>query len=99
LPKRGFTNKPFKRLYHEVNLGNILLHAESGDTIDRDFLISKGIIKKSCSLPIKILANLNPLESLDKKLIIYADAFSKAAYTMVKNLSGDIILNNSKKLK
>jgi hypothetical protein len=50
-------------------------------------------------LPIKILANLNPLESLDKKLIIYADAFSKAAYTMVKNLSGDIILNNSKKLK
>jgi large subunit ribosomal protein L15 len=99
VPKRGFKNGAFKNLYKEVNLGDILLHAQDGAKIDRDFLISTGIVKRSCKLPIKILADLGSLDSLDKKLFIYADAFSKAAYDKVKSLSGDIIVGNSKKLR
>tara|TARA_B100000927_G_scaffold285797_1_gene276357 strand:- start:463 stop:921 length:459 start_codon:yes stop_codon:yes gene_type:complete len=56
LPKRGFSNAPFKKIFAEVSLSAILSKFNSGDDVTRDSLVERGLLKGiNKSRPIKIL--------------------------------------------
>ena len=57
LPKRGFSNAPFKKIYAELSLSDIENKFESGE-VTRELLIEKGLLKGiQKKRPIKVLAN------------------------------------------
>jgi len=91
LPKRGFTNVPFKKEYVVVHLGRLCEIFNEGDKVTAELLIEKGVIKRQKSLKakklpaIKVLSDDKPV----KKLIIYADAFSQSALDAIKNSGGE----------
>jgi large subunit ribosomal protein L15 len=92
LPKRGFSNAPFKEVYDIVNVSRLSALFEGGETVNRESLIDKGVVKKSSRLPIKVLAQ----GALDKKLIVYADKFSKAAEEAIRNSGGEAHVNKER---
>ncbi len=92
LPKRGFTNMPFKKEYEIVHLGRISEKFNEGDQVTIQLLIEKGIIKrqkslKSKKLPaVKVLSDTKPV----KKMTIFANAFSKSALKAIKESGGEV---------
>ncbi len=89
LPKRGFSNARFTKTYCVVNLELLNKHFASGAVITKQDLIDQGIIKKNTPELIKILGQ----GALDKKLIVHADAFSKAAEEAITKQGGEIHIN------
>ena len=75
LPKKGFSNAPFKTEYAEVSLAQLEAKFDSGE-VTREALIEKGLLKGiNKRLPIKILAN----GEITKKLtFIKINKFSKS---------------------
>ena len=84
LPKRGFTNYPFKKEVQVVNVD--IIAALNMDKIDVNTLIENGIVKKA-HLPVKILGN----GDIDKAVEIKADMFSASAIKKIKNAGGKAI--------
>lgn len=85
LPKRGFNNAEFAIVYDIINLGMLNERFDDGATVDRQSLLSKGLIKKNTKR-VKILGH----GTLDKKLIIYAEALSKSAQEAVTRKGGQV---------
>lgn len=91
LPKRGFTNVPFKKEYVIIHLGRISEVFDEGAEVTTELLIEKGLIKRQKSLKakklpaVKVLSDDKPV----KKLIIYADAFSQSALQAIKESGGE----------
>jgi len=87
LPKRGFSNAPFKTEYAEVSLAQIEAKFNSGE-VTREGLIQAGLLKGiNKRLPIKVLAN----GELTKKLIfVKINKFSKAAAEAIQKIGGEI---------
>ncbi|NOS35016.1 MAG: 50S ribosomal protein L15 [Deltaproteobacteria bacterium] len=74
LPKRGFRSK-FRTVYHIVNIGALSTLFGSGDTVDADALVAKGLIRNT-KLDVKFLGNgeLNiPLTLKGKKISASAE--------------------------
>lgn len=90
LPKRGFTNAPFKQEFFIVHLGRISEIFEDGAEVTKEALIEKGIIKRKKSVKAKKLPLVKVLsdDKSVKKLIIYADAFSKSALKAIEKSGG-----------
>lgn len=88
IPKRGFNNAMFKQLFEIVNIDRLNEAYNAGDVVNRETLFEKGIIKNIKNAQIKILGS----GSLDKKLIIHADAFSESAKTEITNKGGEVHL-------
>ncbi len=87
LPKRGFSNAPFKTVYAEVNLMTIETKFDSGE-VTREALIEKGVLKGiEKRLPIKILANGELSKSLT---FVNIDKFSKSAEEAITKAGGSI---------
>ena len=84
LPKRGFTNYPFKKEVQVVNVD--IIAALNMDKIDVNTLIENGIVKKA-HLPVKILGN----GVIDKAVEIKADMFSASAIKKIENAGGKAI--------
>ena len=90
LPKRGFTNAPFKNIVEIVNIQRLNDVFEDGACVDRLALVEKGILKskasycKSSKRLLKVLGTGN----LSKKLTIIADAFSISAIAAIEKLGG-----------
>ncbi len=84
LPKRGFSNARFKKVYATVNLSDLNVFND-GDVVTPEMLIEKGIVKKELS-GIKVLAT----GELEKKLTIKAHKYSKKALEKVENSGGKI---------
>ena len=84
LPKRGFKNALFKKVYAIVNIED-LNKFENGDTVNFASLKAKGIVKKEYD-GLKVLGN----GKLEKKLTIQASKFSKSALDKIKE-SGSTI--------
>ena len=90
LPKRGFKNVPFKKEFFIVQLGRVSELFDDGAEVTKELLIEKGVIKRKKSLKanklplIKVLSDDKPV----KKLIIYADAFSKSALKSIEDSGG-----------
>ena len=84
LPKRGFSNYPFKQEVQIVNIESIArLELEK---IDVNTLIKNGLVKKA-HLPVKILGNGDIVKSVE----IHADSFSASAIKKIEKAGGKAI--------
>ncbi|MFH1831334.1 MAG: 50S ribosomal protein L15 [bacterium] len=87
IPKRGFTN--FSReTYQIVNLQDLELRFSDGDTVDRNSLMEKALIRGKKISPIKILGK----GTLTKKLTVMVDAYSKSAIQAIEKAKGKVLL-------
>ena len=82
LPKRGFTNARFKKVYAVINLDE-LNKFEDGAEINPTILKDMGIVKKAND-GIKVLGE----GTLKKKLIVKANKFSASAKKQIEDLGG-----------
>ncbi len=87
LPKKGFTNAPFKNQYAIVKLGQLDKKFEEGE-VCRDSLRQKGLLSgHNRHLPIKILGD----GELTKRLsFVGIDKFSKSARAAIEKAGGEI---------
>lgn len=87
IPKRGFTNIRFKKIYQIVNIGSLAKIKEQ--IIEPQLLEQKGLIKDKNKL-IKILGQ----GELTKSLTIKAHAFSKRAKELIEAVGGKVEVIN-----
>ncbi|NNM55041.1 MAG: 50S ribosomal protein L15 [Spirochaetales bacterium] len=85
LPSRGFSNAYFKVDYTVINLSDLERVYSSGETVDYNTLVAKGLVKKSETL-VKLLAT----GSLTKKLTVSVDKVSEAAKSAVEKAGGTV---------
>ena len=83
LPKRGFSNYPFKKTVQVVNLDKI--ESLGLERVDVDILIEKGLVKKAYQ-PVKILSSGKITSAID----ISADMFSKVAVEKIEKAGGKV---------
>ena len=86
LPKRGFTNAPFKKVYEIVDLEQLETFFDAGQTVTKQLLIQAGCLKQG--LHVKVLAT----GSLSKQLIVEVDACSKTAKEAIERVGGAVKL-------
>jgi large subunit ribosomal protein L15 len=86
LPKRGFNNNRFKRVYAVVNLGD-LNELEAGSHVTEHLLREKGFVNGSFA-GVKILAR----GELTKALTIEADRFSESARQQIEAAGGTVVI-------
>lgn len=86
LPKRGFSNAPFKDTYEVINIDRLNVLFADGQTVSKAALVERGIIHKDSKL--KILGR----GTLDKKLIVEVDAISQSAREAVEKSGGKVKL-------
>lgn len=94
LPKRGFTNGPFKVEYTVVNLRDLEAF-EAGSKVGREELQAKGLLTGRKGLPIKILGD----GEIKVALTIAADRFSKSAVEKIEKAGGSVEWVNGKPKK
>jgi len=82
IPKRGFNNYEFRKVYTEVKLSDLEVF-ESGTEVTAELLKANGIIKK-INDGIVVLGNGN----LTKKLHVKAARFTKTASEKIEALGG-----------
>lgn len=85
IPKRGFTNAPFKTEYAIVNLAALAKHFKAGETVDPEGLKARGIVKKPMD-GVKVLGD----GTLNVKLTVKAHAFSKSAAEKIAAAGGTV---------
>ena len=85
IARRGFSNYPYRKEYAVVNLELIAAKFAEGDTVNRESLIEKGLLKKSALL-VKILGN----GDVDKKLTVCADKVSTEAKEKIEKAGGSV---------
>ena len=87
LPKRGFSNAPFKKEYAIVTLDQISAKFES-EEVNRESLIKAGLLNgRNKRLPIKVLSNGEFTKSLTFTNI---SKFSKSAKEAIEKSGGKI---------
>ena len=82
LPKRGFTNDMFKKVYAVINVA-ALDRFEDGAEVTVDTLLAEGIIKDTKD-GVKILGN----GEITKKLTVKANVFSASAKEKIEAAGG-----------
>jgi len=82
IPKRGFNNYEFRKVYTEVKLSDLEVF-ENGTVVTAELLKANGIIKK-INDGIVVLGNGN----LTKKLHVKAARFTKTASEKIEALGG-----------
>ncbi len=82
IPKRGFTNARFKKVYAVINLDD-LNKFEDGAEVTPEILKNMGLVKNSLD-GIKILGN----GKLEKKLTVKAHKFSQTAKEAIEKTGG-----------
>lgn len=87
LPKRGFTNAPFRKIYQVVNLKRLGEIFSSGGEVTPEMLLEHGLIKKS-RLPVKLLGDGEVKVSLK----LHVNAASRSAVEKVKAAGGEVHL-------
>jgi large subunit ribosomal protein L15 len=86
IPKRGFSNHPFKKEFELVTLQQLEKLFEDGQTITKEMLKEAGCVKKG--LLVKVLAN----GTVQKKFTVEVDACSASAKEAIERLGGVIKL-------
>ena len=74
LPKRGFSNARFRKLFAVVNLKSLDQRFEDGADVTPQTLVACGLVR-TLTLPVKVLGD----GAITKKLNVTAAAFSKSA--------------------
>lgn len=84
LPKRGFSNAPFKKEFATINIDRFNKFND-GDVVTVEMLVELGMIS-NVKDGVKILGN----GQLDKKLTIKAHKFSKTAVAAIEAKGGSV---------
>ncbi len=84
LPKRGFNNVRFQTEVKIVSIQRLNDLFNDSDIVNKKVLIEKGVLKGKGKFILKILGN----GTLEKKLTVVADAFSKSAAQKITDLDG-----------
>ena len=84
VPKRGFTNQPFKKDFSCVNLGRLEVF-EAGTIVTPELLVKQGIVKQLRD-GLKVLAD----GDLTKALTVHAHRFSAKAKERIAGLGGKV---------
>lgn len=82
LPKRGFSNARFKKVYAVINLDD-LNKFDNGAEVSPEILKDMGLVKNTLD-GVKILGD----GKLEKKLTVKANKFSKTAKEQIEKLGG-----------
>ena len=82
IPKRGFTNSPFRKEFACVNLGRLEVF-EAGTIVTPELLMRQGIVRKLLD-GLKVLAD----GQLTKALTVHAHRFSGKAQERIAALGG-----------
>lgn len=82
LPKRGFSNYPFKVVYECVNVG-VLNEFEDGSVVTIEDLYAKNMISGT-NVAVKILGD----GEIEKKLTVQASKFSETAKAKIEAAGG-----------
>ena len=82
LPKRGFSNYPFKVVYETVNVG-VLNEFEDGTVVTSEELYAKNMISGT-AVAVKILGD----GEIEKKLTVKAAKFSESAKAKIEAAGG-----------
>ncbi len=85
LPKRGFKNDRFGKVYTVINVA-VLNKFNNGEVVDSAALLSKGIIADLAKDGLKVLGE----GTLTKKLTVKAAVFSGAAQEKIESVGGKI---------
>ena len=86
LPKRGFNNKNFKKVYTIINVGE-LNHFDDGAAVDLTAVLKAGLVsKEKHSNLFKVLGN----RELTKKLSLRVDAISASAKEKIESAGGSV---------
>jgi large subunit ribosomal protein L15 len=85
IARRGFSNYKFKKEYAIVNLRDIEIKYEDGDTVSRETLIQKGLLKRS-SPPVKILGD----GDITKKITVTVARISESAKEKIEKAGGSV---------
>jgi len=83
LPKRGFTNVAFKKVFTVINIQALDARFDDGAEVNAQSLRRVGLIANEC-LPVKVLGQ----GELAKKLKVTAAVFSKAAAEKITKAGG-----------
>ena len=84
LPKRGFSNHPFRKVYTAINVERLEIF-DTGTIISPDVLLRRGMIKKVMD-GVKILAK----GKLTKALTVRAHKFSAKAQEQITGAGGKV---------
>lgn len=83
LPRRGFNNKNFDKVYNVVNV-DMLNKLDDGAVVTVELLKEKNIISKVAPYGLKVLGN----GKLEKKLTVKASKFSETAIQKITKAGG-----------
>ncbi len=85
IPKRGFTNARFRRLYHVVNIGRLEASCTEGAEVTAKSLAEAGVVRDS-GRPLKVLGD----GELTKALHVTAAKFSARAKATIEAAGGTV---------
>ena len=83
--RRGFSNAVFRKDYVVFNLSSLEDRFADGETVNRESLVAKGLLKKKKAL-IKVLAD----GELSKKLTVDVDKVSASAKEKIERAGGTV---------
>lgn len=83
LPRRGFTNADFKKVYTVVNVSD-LNRFDENSVVDAKALVEKGLVSKVEKYGVKVLGN----GKLEKALTVRASKFSETAKKKIQDAQG-----------
>jgi len=84
IPKRGFNNAQFRRVYSIVNVADLEDRFAVGDRVTRQSLSEAGLVRNART-DVKILGT----GELTKKLVVEASKFSKSAMEKIVKAGGE----------
>ena len=86
IAKRGFSNYPFRKEYEVFNLSEIEVRYNNGETVNRESLVLKGLLKKVSAL-VKVLGD----GDLTKKVTVDVDKVSASAKEKIEKAGGSVV--------
>ncbi|MBR5581327.1 MAG: 50S ribosomal protein L15 [Treponema sp.] len=90
IAQRGFSNYPFKKEFDIVNLCDIEAKYTDGETVNKETLVAKGLVKNSAVL-VKVLGN----GDLTKKVTVAVDKVSASAKEKIEKIGGTVTEANN----
>jgi large subunit ribosomal protein L15 len=86
---KGFSNYPFGKDYEIFNVAELEAKFADGETVNKESLISKGLLNKSDAL-VKILGD----GEISKKLTVNVDKVSASAKEKIEKVGGSVTVSN-----
>ena len=87
LPKRGFTNAPFRTVFNVVNIGDLEKRFDAGAHVTPEAILEAGLIR-NLRHKVKVLGD----GALTKKFKVEAGKFSKSAEEKIKAAGGEAVV-------